>query len=78
MRKWRLRSGNPRLMAVGNLCDEQAGPPLYPQKLALIFADQRRSTLGIVRMPTKSHGVRSFVFVFAVINRRGSNNNSCT
>jgi hypothetical protein len=35
--------------------------PLYPQKLALNLVDKWRSSVGIVRLRTKGHGVCLFV-----------------
>jgi hypothetical protein len=41
--------------------------PLYPQKLALKFADQRRSSVVIVRLQTKSHGVSFCISIIIII-----------
>jgi hypothetical protein len=43
-------------ISVDGECPDHA-TPLYPQKLALNFVDKWRSSVGIVRLRTKGHGV---------------------
>jgi hypothetical protein len=41
--------------------------PLYSQNLALKFADQLRSSVGILRLRTKSHGVYIYSYNYDVV-----------
>jgi hypothetical protein len=56
MKKQRLRSREPRFTAVGTRRNDHP-TPISPQTLALKFADRQRSSVGIVRFRTESHGV---------------------
>jgi hypothetical protein len=51
-----MRHRKPRLAAVGPFHLGHA-IPLYQQKLALKFADQLRSSVGIVHLRSRSRGV---------------------
>jgi hypothetical protein len=43
-----------------DVSEEPGATPLYPQKLALTFVDKWQSSVGIVRLRTKGHGVCLF------------------
>jgi hypothetical protein len=53
--RWSGLKKKTRLTTAGNRRADNP-TPLYPQKLALIFSDQQRSSVGIVRLRTKGHG----------------------
>jgi hypothetical protein len=59
MEKWRLRSRNPRLIAMGICCTDHATPSIC-KKLALTSPTSGGHSVGIVRLRTKSHGVYFF------------------
>jgi hypothetical protein len=48
--------------------------PLYPQKLALNFADKWQSSVSIVRLRTRGHGVFCFCFLFVTLFYKHSMN----